>query len=151
MVLALQETFGMNDDDLVKAATAMSGGIGGMNDCCGALLGAAMMLGVVYGNGKEDIEDKIKMEEVRMQVGKMYKWFEREYQTPTCRDLRKIFGGGVFYDRHIPWQAELAEEADVDKKCGDMVEKTAAKTAEMIYDGMKPGQKKSEGEMAGGC
>lgn len=140
-MLALQDTFGMKDDALVKAGSAMSGGIGGMYDSCGALLGAAIMLGAVYGSGRGDVGNMDKSMEIRTQVGKLYKWFEKEYQATACQDIRKNFGGGVFYEWHIPWQAELAKEAGVMEKCGNMVGKTAAKTAEMMYDGMKTRKK----------
>jgi len=133
-VLALQDTLGIEDDNLVKAASAMSGGIGGMTDTCGALLGAAIMLGAVSGNGRDDVGNMEKSMEIRTQAGKLYKWFEKEYGATTCLNIRKIFGGGVFYEWHVPWQAELAKEAGVMEKCSDMVEKTTAKAAEMIYD-----------------
>jgi len=133
-VLALQDTLGIEDDNLVKAASAMSGGIGGMTDTCGALLGAAIMLGAVSGSGRDDVGNMEKSMEIRTQAGKLYKWFEKEYGATTCLNIRKIFGGGVFYEWHVPWQAELAKEAGVMEKCSDMVEKTTAKAAEMIYD-----------------
>ena len=149
-MLALQDTFGMNDDTLVKAASAMSGGIGGMYDSCGALLGAAIMLGGVCGSGRDDVGNMEKSMGVRTQTGKLYKWFEKEYGATACQDIRKNFGGGVFYEWNIPWQMELAKEAGVMDKCRDMVEKTAAGTAEMIYDEMKPGKKKPEEKKTGG-
>ena len=147
-MLALQDTLGMKDDALVKAASAMSGGIGGMTDTCGAMLGGAIMLGAVSGSGRDDVGNMEKSMEIRTQAGKLYKWFEKEYGATTCLDIRKIFGGGVFYEWHIPWQAELAKEAGVMEKCGDMVQKTAAKTAELIYDEVKPG-KKTKGKKTG--
>jgi C_GCAxxG_C_C family probable redox protein len=144
-LLALQDAFGLKDENLFKAAGGLTGGIGGMNDACGSLLGASLMFGVVFGRGFNDLKNGDKLGESMAAVGKLYKWYEKEFGSATCRDICTKHGGGVFYDRHVPWQAELAKEAGVHEKCAEMAQKTAAKAAEMIWDGQHKGQDGSNG------
>ncbi len=127
----------MQDDNLFKAASGLAGGIGRMHDACGALLGASMMLGMKYGRGREEMEDQAKITSSAMPVGKLYKWFEKEFGSATCYDIRTRFADGVYYDTDIPWQAELAREAGVFDKCAELTGKTAARAAEMLWDAIE--------------
>ncbi len=112
-----------------------------MRDACGALLGASMMLSSKYGRGREEIDDIDKAKSSYIPVGKLYKWFEKEFGSATCLELRTSFAG-VYYDTNIPWQEELANEAGVPEKCAELVGKTAAKTAEMLWDAIEEEKKK---------
>ena len=107
-----------------------------MRDACGALLGASMMLGLKYGRGREEIDNLEKLESSYLPVGRLYKWFEKEFGSANCREIRTGFAG-VYYDPNVPWQAELAKEAGVSEKCAELVGKTAARTAEMLWDAME--------------
>ena len=131
----------MKDETLLKAATGFTGGIGGMRDACGGLTGAVMMLGTVFGRGQQDLKSRDKITETNERVGRLYKWFQKEFGSATCYDIRTRFGGGVYYDTHVPWQAELAEQAGVMDKCKDLVQKTTARTAELILEGEEPEKK----------
>ncbi len=140
-MLALQDALDIRDDNVFKAASGLGGGIGGMNDTCGALLGASMMLGLKYGRGREELDNLEKLRNSGVPVSTLYKWFEKEFGSAKCHDIRTRFGGGVFYDINIPWQAELAEKAGISEQCCDLVGKTAARTVEMILDDVEmPGQ-----------
>ena len=124
----------MKNDDIFKAASGFGGGMGMQSDTCGALVGAAMMLSLKYGRGREEIENMEALRESGVPVAKLYKWFQTEFGSATCRDIRTKFGGGAFYDFSVPWQRELAEKAKVFQQCSDLVGKAAAKTAEMLWD-----------------
>ena len=108
-----------------------------MGDTCGALLGASMMLGLKYGREREEIGNFDKLKSSSVPVGKLYKWFEKEFGSATCHDIRTRFGGGAYYDFSIPWQRELAMEAGQMEKCAELTGKTAAKIAEMLWDAME--------------
>ena len=108
-----------------------------MRDVCGALVGASLMLGVKYGRGREEIENREKLRSSFIPVGKLYKWFEKEFGSATCRDLLTKFAGGVYYDTNVPWQAELFEKAGAFKKCHEVVRKTAGRAAEMLWDAIE--------------
>jgi len=126
----------MKDDNVFRAASGLTGGIGGLNDTCGSLLGSSMIMGVVFGRPEKDTANKDKLMYSMALAGMLYKWYEKEFGSVKCRDICTRFAGGVFYDRNIPWQAELMKEARIDSKCDDLVQKTAAKAAEMIWDGL---------------
>ena len=107
-----------------------------MNDTCGALLGATMMLSLKYGRSRQEIEDVEKIEGSSIPIAKFYKWFEKEFGSTTCRDIRTR-EAGVYYDIKIPWQKELADEAGISQYCAELVGKTAARTAEMLWDAIE--------------
>ena len=124
----------MKDDNVFKAAGALTGGIGGQLDACGSLLGASLMFGAVMGRGISEPTDNEKLGESITMAAQIYKWFEKEFGSATCKDIRTKFGGGVLYDTHIPWQAELAKAAHIHEQCTEMVGKAASRAAEMFWD-----------------
>ncbi len=132
----------MVDDSVVKAASGLAGGIGRMDDVCGGLLGASLMLGAYAGRGREELENKEKLDNACVLVGKLYKWFEKEFGSVNCREIRTRFAGGVYYDSKVKWQAELAKEAGIPDKCVDLTAKAAAKTTEMLWDAIEEAKKK---------
>jgi hypothetical protein len=130
----LQEVFDMRNDDIFRAASGLAAGVGMQSDTCGALLGASLMLGLKYGRRREEIDNIDALDASGIPVARLYKWFQTEFGSATCRDIRTRFGGGAFYDFSIPWQRELAEKANIFQQCSDLVGKTAAKAAEMLWD-----------------
>jgi C_GCAxxG_C_C family probable redox protein len=137
----LQDVFDMRDDNIFKAASGMGAGIGMMHDACGALLGASMMLSLKYGRERQELDDLEKLNDSAVPVGKLYKWFEKEYGSVTCHEIRKkLFD--VYYDYKVPWQFEEADKAGQFDKCAEVVARTAAKTAEMLWDAIEAEKKK---------
>ena len=126
----MQDTFGIKDDTLLKAAGSFTGGIGGQNDVCGALIGSCMMLGAAFGRGRQD--DMPKLRASIMQSGEFYKWFKKEFGSVKCRELLTEFGDGVFYDLHDTSHAEQVK--NVMEKCDLLVEKVAARAAEILSE-----------------
>lgn len=101
VLLALQEEFGIGNEEAFKAATVLSGGVARHGETCGALLGALMGLGLVAGREKmedtqayrdamvpsAEIIDRFK-EELKKQFG-----FEGELDGTLCRQIHeKIYG-----------------------------------------------------------
>jgi C_GCAxxG_C_C family probable redox protein len=124
----------MKNDDIFKAASGFGGGIGMLGDACGALVGAGMILNLKYGRGRDEIESMEKLKASCIPVAKLYKWFQTEFGSATCYDIRTRFGGGAFYDFSVPWQRELADKAEVFKQCSVLVGKAAAKAADILWD-----------------
>jgi hypothetical protein len=108
--------------------------MGMMSDTCGALVGAGMMLSLKYGRSREEIGNMEALRASGVPVAKLYKWFQTEFGSATCHDIRTKFGGGAFYDFSVPWQRELADKAKIFEQCSKLVGKAAAKTAEMLWD-----------------
>jgi hypothetical protein len=133
----LQDTFDMKDEALLKASGAMTGGIGGMADACGSLIGTGLILGAVYGLGRKDGDKGMpKLGESIKQAGDFYKWFKDKQGVTSCREIVTKFGNGVFYDFGIPEQAKAGTEAGVLEKCNVLVEDNCAKVVELLWDSL---------------
>jgi C_GCAxxG_C_C family probable redox protein len=144
-VLALMDTFDMRDESVFKAATGLHGGIGGMGDVCGSLLGASLILGLACGSALEDV-GKANPEEsgtpgapdVPTQlVGQLYKWSRKEFGSVKCRIVRARFEKEMNEDlsaRDLPEPERLAR---LFARCDDLTGRTAARTAEMLWEAME--------------
>jgi len=135
-LLAIQETCHLKDDLMAKAAIGLSGGVGSMGSVCGALTGSALALGIKYGRDistlKGPAEKAIEIEDTALEaVAKLAKWFEREFGSIVCRDIRKSFMGTELSDK-IPWQKQWIEELGMHQHCVNMVAKTARRAAAML-------------------
>lgn len=133
--------FDIKEEGVLKAASALTGGIGGKADACGSLLGSSMILGVQLGMGREEgtIE---RMAPAIMKTAEFYDWFIKEFQSSKCRDIITRFGNGVFYDFGIPEQAKAGTEAGVLAKCDDLIQRSVTKAATMILDAQEAAAKK---------
>jgi C_GCAxxG_C_C family probable redox protein len=135
-LLAIQEVYGMRDDLMAKASIGLAGGVGGMRSVCGALTGAALALGMKYGREVSALrgppEKAIEIEYAALEpVAKLAKWFEREFGSIICRDIRKAFMGTEL-SREISWQKEWMQELGIHEHCAGIVAKTARRAAAML-------------------
>jgi len=88
VILALQDVFDLRDDGVFKAASGVSGGIGQMHDTCGALLGASLVLGQIYGRSRDEITVLEKL---------------MDSQRSPRQDLRRLLGHeGTMAERRSP-------------------------------------------------
>jgi C_GCAxxG_C_C family probable redox protein len=141
VILALQDVFDLRDDGVFKAASGVSGGLGQMHDTCGALLGASLVLGQIYGRGRDELENTDKLMDSMLPVGMLYKWFEKEYGGVKCREVRaKTLG--VYWDTKIPWQREEALKAGLYDVCSHLAGNVARKAAEMLWKAINARNKK---------
>lgn len=58
VLVAFAKDLGLSEDEALKVATAFGGGMGRQQLTCGAVTGAAMALGLKYGKGLNDSNDK---------------------------------------------------------------------------------------------
>jgi C_GCAxxG_C_C family probable redox protein len=135
-LVAIQEATGMRDDVLAKAATGLAGGIGGTQSVCGALTGGALALGMVYGRDAGCLQGP-EAEAIRKQgpgveqVARLAKWFEREFKSTMCGELKRSFAG-VPLSMDVPWQRQWAEQLGMMKNCNAMAAKTAQRVLAML-------------------
>jgi hypothetical protein len=132
----LQDTFDLKDEALLKASGALTGGIGGMADTCGSMIGTTLILGAVCGRGRQDegAAGMKKLGKSIRQAADFYKWFKGEKGTVNCRELITGYGNGTFYDFGDPEQAKAAWEAGVGQKCDEQIQMVVGKAAEMLWD-----------------
>jgi len=148
--LALMETFDMTDSSVFKAASGLHGGIGGMGDVCGSLLGASLILGLMCGSGPEE-SCKLKAEETdkpgvmdvpTQLVGQLYKWFKKEFGSVKCRFVRARFERELNQDIRIRGLTDEEKQAALFARCDELTAKTAAITAEILWDIIKTEKEK---------
>ena len=129
----MQDIYGNRDENIIRAASGLHGGIGGMNDVCGALLGASIMVGLMCCKTGEASNPE-KKELATQTVGSLYKWFEKEFGTVKCRDITVRFRKEINEDINTRDLAEPEKVAEVFKKCDDLAGRTSAGTVEMLWD-----------------
>ncbi len=135
-LLAIQEVCGMKDDMMAKASIGLSGGVGSMHSACGALTGSALALGMKYGRDVSFLDGPAEKASAAQSaamepVAKLAKWFEREFGSIECRDIRKAFMGTEL-SREIPWQKQWMKELGIHEHCAKIVAKTARRAAAML-------------------
>lgn len=130
-LLALQEQFDLKDPLTLKAATAMPG-IALRGETCGAIIGAAMALGMVF--GREKPEDIKAAQHTYGAVRKLCTHFEEQFGSCNCRDIQqRLFGRS--YNLANPKDQEEFAKSDAGKKCRIPVGKAARFAGELIVDG----------------
>jgi C_GCAxxG_C_C family probable redox protein len=77
--------FGIDMDTALKLASGFGGGMGRLQDTCGAVSGALMVLGLKYGKGEKD--DEIAREREYRLVRRFTEAFEKQNGSIYCRDL----------------------------------------------------------------
>jgi hypothetical protein len=132
----LQDTFDLKDEALLKASGALTGGIGGLADTCGSMIGATLILGSVCGRGRDNGIPKLA-DSIR-QAADYYIWFKGQMGTVNCRDIVTKYGNGTFYNFSDPEQMKLAFKAGVVQKCSELVQNNAAEAAEILWNKLHP-------------
>jgi C_GCAxxG_C_C family probable redox protein len=114
---------------IIRAASNMGGGVSGWGSVCGAVSGAAMALGLIFGtNGDEEMEIyKEKREKMRAFTQEYFKDFEDKWGTVRCIDLL----GVDFRTPEGKKRYETMKERE-ETLCGEYVEWTAVKILEML-------------------
>jgi len=142
---ALQEEFGIGNNESFKAATALSGGIARRGETCGAVIGALLALGLVSGRERfKDLETYKAMmapsveictrfrEELKKQFG-----FKEELPSTLCRDIQeRVLGRSFDLNNEQEYQAFLDagghSEVGCPKVCGIGAQVAASKILELI-------------------
>jgi C_GCAxxG_C_C family probable redox protein len=75
---------GLNRKTAMKIASAFGGGIGRMGETCGAVTGAIMIIGLIYGKSRLDKNAKAKTYEL---TRKFVKKFKARNNSIICREL----------------------------------------------------------------
>ena len=137
VLLAIQDTFNLENETVFKSASGLAAGIGLLGSVCGALTGGVMALSLKYGRDLQafkagDPEGKrLKAYEKARQL---YKRFEDEYRSVICKDIqKKIFGRS--FNLNDPQDFKEFEEAGAHvDKCPGVVGRAAQWVAEIILE-----------------
>jgi len=130
--LALEEQFGLKGDEVLKALTPLAG-IAERGETCGAVIGPLMVFGLIYGRGKNNLNDWNIYQKSLVPSGKFCQLFESEFGSTMCRDIQKdIFGKS--FDLSDPVDLREFQEADATTRCSEVVRKAVRIAAEIILD-----------------
>jgi C_GCAxxG_C_C family probable redox protein len=140
---SIQKEFGIGNTETLMTASALSGGVLGQGETCGAFTGALMALGLVIGRSKiedsktyrdagpvfQEVYDSIK-EELKQTFG-----FEGELKSSLCRDIQeKVFGRAFNMWEDAEYQAFIDSGGHSEEKCPKVCAIAARVAAEKIME-----------------
>ena len=95
---------GMNEEDAVKMASALGGGVGRNGHICGAVSGAALIIGMKFGT--TDPANFQTKEKAYNKTNELLEKFSAENKSVLCKEL-------IPYDMKNPEELKKAREAGV--------------------------------------
>jgi len=136
LLLAIQETFGMEDPAVFRAASGLAGGMGlTIKGPCGGLTAGIMALSQKYGRERSKIED---IERVRFKsyelARKLYQRFIDEYGSCLCQDIQTKVLGRAYNLSDATEFKEFEKAGGHAEKCPSVVGKAASWVAEIILE-----------------
>ena len=133
-VAAILESLNIWNEDVFRAASGLADGLGLTGDgSCGALVGASMVIGYLYGRGKEDFSDMYKPLKSYALVKELHDMYIENYGSCRCFDVQKSQIGRTYN----LWNEDEKEEAfksDMINYCSDIVGIVARMATEIILD-----------------
>jgi len=85
VLIAFTEELGLPEDESLRIASAFGGGIGRQQFTCGAVTGAAMAIGLKFGKGKNDSDEKKAVTYEKTVT--LFNEFTRLHGSTNCRML----------------------------------------------------------------
>ena len=127
---SLSEQFGLGGDDVLKALTPLPG-LAERGQTCGAITGALMAMGLIY--GRDNIEDWQKYRSSLIPTNKFCHRFEEEMGTTQCCQIQeKAFGRS--FNLMDPEDLKAFQKAGATAKCTKVVQKACRLAAEIILE-----------------
>ena len=135
--LTLQEQFELDDGDAILKALTPFPGIALRGETCGAVIGSLMALGLVYGRGREKLNDFQSYQRSLPSARRFCRRFEEEMGSTMCGDIvEKEFSKR--YDLANPIEAMEWMNAGAIEKCGTVICKGVHIAAEIILKDSNP-------------
>lgn len=85
VLVAFAKDLGLSEDESLRVASAFGGGMGRQQLTCGAVTGAAMAIGLEYGRGINDSEDK--KQHTYDKTVELFNEFTKLHGSTNCRKL----------------------------------------------------------------
>jgi C_GCAxxG_C_C family probable redox protein len=128
--LALSEQFGLGNKDMVKALTPIPG-IAERGETCGAVTGALLALGLVF--GRDNISDWQAYRNSLIPANEFCDRFVQEMGSTMCGDIvERKFGNRL--DLRKTEDLRTFQESDATHKCSKVVQTATRIAAELILE-----------------
>jgi C_GCAxxG_C_C family probable redox protein len=136
VLAALQDCFEMRNDEVFRAASGLSGGVGlTTHGTCGALSGGVMAIGMMFGRERCNFKDPDKTRMSAYRLGKqLCDRFEREYGSVVCCEIQDSYLGRCYDLWSSTDYVDFDKVAYQEEKGPLLVGTAAVWTAEIILD-----------------
>jgi C_GCAxxG_C_C family probable redox protein len=130
--LALQETFGLTGEQVVKALTPLPG-IAERGETCGAVTGPLMAIGLIYGRDVHQLENWDTYQKSLIPAGDFCDRFEEEFGTTLCHEVQEGKFGRC-YRLTDPEELQAFQRDGATDKCSEVVRAAVHLAAGIILD-----------------
>lgn len=87
VAMAFVDLIGLSEEELKKVSLPLGGGLGRLRLTCGAVTGAALVIGMIFGKDEISEENKINVYE---KVREISKRFVEKEKTLNCKELLEL-------------------------------------------------------------
>jgi C_GCAxxG_C_C family probable redox protein len=141
---AIFEVLGVDDENVIRAATGFADGVGLSGDGhCGALSGGTIAISYLFGRKKEDLAKMGKQIKALLLAKKFHKEFVEEFSTCRCHDIQ-IKQFGRFFNLYEMEDMKAAMAAGMAEQCATLVGKAARMALNIILEEQAKKEKKVE-------
>lgn len=138
-IAGIFETLGVENDDIIKAATALADGVGLTGDGhCGALSGGTIAIGHFFGRERKDFGQLPSDFTPFILAKKLHDRFVEKYGTCRCADVQKRLMGR-FYNLYDPADLEAAVNDRMLETCANVVGEVAKMATKIILETQENG------------
>ncbi|HUT55459.1 MAG TPA: C-GCAxxG-C-C family protein [bacterium] len=132
VVAGLMDALEAGNDDVFRAASGLADGIGLTGDgSCGALTGAALVIGLLFGRERKDHKDMMKPMKSYLMCQALHQDFIAQYGSCRCHDIQNKLMGRSF-NLLDPKDLAAAVKSDMMEHCSGVAGRAAARAAELI-------------------
>ena len=133
-VAGIFEALGVENDEIIKAATALADGVGLTGDGhCGALSGGAIAIGHFFGRERKDFGRLPSDFTPFILAKKLHDQFVEKFGSCRCADVQKHLMGR-FYNLYDPADLQDAVKDRMLETCSNLVGEVARMTTRIILE-----------------
>jgi C_GCAxxG_C_C family probable redox protein len=131
-IAAIFDTLEIWNEDVFKAASGLADGLGLTGDgSCGALTGASMVIGFLFGRDREHFDDVMRPMKSYHLVKELHDQYVEKYGTCRCYDVQKALMGRT-YNLWDPEEMKEAYRSGMMGHCSKVVGTMAQQAVELI-------------------
>jgi len=133
-IAGIFDALDIENEDVFKAASGLADGLGlSGNGTCGALVGGAMVIGYLFGRGREDFKDMYKPMRSYLLAKELHDKYLERYGTCRCYDVQDSLMGRT-YNLLDPKELEEAMKSGMIQHCSKVVGTVAKMATGLILE-----------------